>query len=79
MINDFIKKVNLNGHREGMGTKLIKNHLYFHMPLYIKLWGPPRGWDAASNESNTKTEVKQPASNTQKRCSSINLQTTKIL
>ena len=38
VINDFIDKVNLNGQREGMSTKLIKNHLYFHLPKYIELW-----------------------------------------
>ena len=54
VINDFIDKVNLNGQREGMSTKLIKNHLYFHLTKYIEMWGPPKGWDATSNESNNK-------------------------
>ena len=76
VINDFIVKVNLNGQREGMSTKLIKNHLYFHLEKYIEMWGPPKGWNAESNESNGKTEVKAPAKNTQKRPCSINLQTT---
>ena len=76
VINDFIDKVNLNGQREGMSTKLIKNHLYFHMSDYIDMGGPPKGWDAASNESHNKIVVKAPAKNTQKRPPSINLQTT---
>ena len=29
VFDDFVHKINLNGQREGMGTKLIKNHLYF--------------------------------------------------
>ena len=38
--------------------------------------GSPKGWNAESNESNGKTEVKAPAKTTQKRPCSINLQTT---
>ena len=76
VINDFIDKVNFNGQREGMSTKLIKNHLYFHLPKYIEMWGPPNGWDAKSNESNNKIIIKAPAKNTQKRAHFINFQTT---
>ena len=76
VINDFIEKVNLNSQREGMSTKLIKNHLYFHLTTYIEMWGPPNGWDATSNESNNKIIIKAPAKNTQQRAPTINLQTT---
>ena len=41
------------------------------------MWRPPKGWDAASNESNNKIIVKAPAKNTQKRAHFINLQTTR--
>ena len=58
-----------------MGTKLIKNHLYFHLKMYIEMWGPLLGWDASENKSNGKTEVKGPANNTQKRPDTIMYQT----
>jgi len=73
---DFISKVNFNCQRGGMGTKLIKNHLYFHLPKYIELWGLPKGWNLAPNESHHKTEVKAPARNTQKRPGTLAKQTT---
>ena len=41
-----------------MGTKLIKNLLYFHLKMYIEMWGPPKGWNALPNVSHHKTEVK---------------------
>ena len=50
-----------------MGAKLSKNHLVLHVPTYMKLWGPPTGWDSGTNESHHKTEVKVPAKNTQRR------------
>jgi len=71
MIDHFVTQINDNCNREGMGTKLIKNHLFFHLPMYIKLWGPPTGWDSASSESHHKTEIKGPSKNTQNNASTI--------
>ena len=74
-IDDFITKINHCCQRDGMGTKLIKNHLYFHIPKYIELWGPPKGWDSAPNESHHKTEIKAPSRNTQQIAGSLIQQT----
>ena len=74
-IKDYISKVNFNCQRGGMGTRLIKNHLYFHLPKYIEMWGPPKGWNSAPSERHHKTEVKAPSKNTQKRASTISEQT----
>ena len=76
MIDHFLTEINANLQRnKGMGTNLIKNHLYFHVPLYIKLWGPPAGWDSAPSESNHKTEIKAPSTNTQRNASTFIEQT----
>ena len=76
MIDHFLTQINENLKRnKGMGTNLIKNHLYFHVPLYIKLWGPPAGWDSAPSESNHKTEIKAPSRNTQRNTSTFIEQT----
>ena len=78
MIDHFLTEINENLKRKkGMGTNLIKNHLYFHVPKYIELWGPPAGWDSAPNESNHKTEIKAPSKNTQKNASTFIEQTGK--
>ena len=53
--------------RDGMGQKLIKNHLILHLHEYIKLFGPPTGWDSGPSERHHKTQVKVPAKNTQRR------------
>eukprot|EP00536_Pseudo-nitzschia_multiseries_P011769 jgi/Psemu1/29889/gm1.29889_g len=71
----FINCINSTCHRKGMGTKLIKNHLYFHLPDYISLWGSPAGWDSAPNESHHKTEIKAPSKNTQGNAASLISQT----
>eukprot|EP00536_Pseudo-nitzschia_multiseries_P003483 jgi/Psemu1/7870/gm1.7870_g len=34
--------------------------------LYMRLFGPPTGWDSAASESNHKTEAKAPAKRTQR-------------
>ena len=73
----FINCINSTCYRKGMGTKLIKNHLYFHMTDYIKLWGPPAGWDSAPSESHHKTEIKAPSKNTQCNASTLIHQTAK--
>ena len=63
----YIEKIAQICKRGGMGAKLSKNHLVLHVPTYMKLWGPPTGWDSGPNESHHKTEVKVPAKNTQRR------------
>ena len=74
-INVFVKRINRTSVRGGMGTNLIKTHLYFHLPKYIELWGPPFGWDSAPSESHHKTEIKAPSKNTQQRASELVRQT----
>ena len=59
---------NINNHlrrRTGAGNKLIKNHMYFHLPKYIEMFGSPAAWDSSASESNHKTEIKAPANRTQ--------------
>ena len=75
MIAYFISHINKNCHRDGMGTKLVKNHLYYHLPKYIEYWGPPTGWDSSFNESHHKTEVKGPSKNTQQNARTLMEQT----
>ena len=53
---DYMDLVKLTCHRKGMGTKLIKYHLLFHLKKYMDLWGPPKGWDSAPSETHHKTE-----------------------
>ena len=78
MIDHFVEEINQNSQRDtGMGNKIIKNHLYFHLPKYIEMWGPPCGWDSSFSESNHKTEIKAPSKNTQGNASSIIVQTAK--
>eukprot|EP00536_Pseudo-nitzschia_multiseries_P007859 jgi/Psemu1/18944/gm1.18944_g len=58
-IMHFINCINSTCHRKGMGTKLIKNHLYFHLTDYISLWGSPTGWDSnAASLINQTTQQK---------------------
>eukprot|EP00536_Pseudo-nitzschia_multiseries_P000621 jgi/Psemu1/1417/gm1.1417_g len=59
------KKGVLNLGKMGEGNNLVKNHMYFHLSQYMRLFGPPTGWDSAVSESNHKTEVKAPAKRTQ--------------
>ena len=41
LIDDFVTSINKHTKRnEGMDTCLIKNHLYFHLPQQIEMWGP---------------------------------------
>ena len=75
MIAYFIEHINRNCQRDGMGTKLVKNHLYFHLPKYIDYWGPPTGWDSSFNESHHKTEIKAPSKNTQQNANTLIEQT----
>ena len=75
MIDYYITQINENCKRDGMGTKLVKNHLYFHLPQYIEYWGPPTGWDSSFSESHHKTEVKAPSKNTQQNAHTLIEQT----
>eukprot|EP00536_Pseudo-nitzschia_multiseries_P008802 jgi/Psemu1/21469/gm1.21469_g len=77
MIIHFINCINSTCLREGMDTKLIKNHLYFHLVEYIKLWGLPCGWDSSYLESHHKTEIKALSKNTQQNASTLIMQTAK--
>lgn len=65
-LDHYVETVAQSCQRTGMGSKLIKNHLVFHIPKYIEMWGPPRGWDSGPSESHHKTEVKAPSKNTQR-------------
>ena len=76
MMRHFLSTINKQCRRDkGMENKLIKNHLYLHVPEYIERWGPPSGWDSASSESHHKTEIKGPAKNTQRNASTLVEQT----
>ena len=76
MMRYFVKQITINCHRPtGMGNNVIKNHLFLHIPDYIKRWGPPTGWDSAPSESHHKTEIKGPSKNTQRNASSLIKQT----
>eukprot|EP00536_Pseudo-nitzschia_multiseries_P019623 jgi/Psemu1/61899/gm1.61899_g len=55
----------LNLDKMGEGNNLVKSHMYFHLSQYMRLFGPPMGWDFAASESNHKTEVKAPVKRTQ--------------
>ena len=60
-----------------MDTCLIKNHLYFHLPKQIEMWGPPEGWDSAPSESHHKSKIKGPSKNTQLNATTLIKQTAK--
>ena len=62
---------------DGMGNNLIKNHMYFHLSQFIRLYGPPSGWDSSWSESNHKTEVKAPAKRTSHTSRTLIQQTAK--
>jgi hypothetical protein len=72
MMIHFLNEININCDRqEGMNNRLIKNHLYLHIPKYIRMWGPPCGWDSAPSESHHKSEIKGPSKNTQQNASTL--------
>ena len=57
MVIYYINEIKMNCQRsDGMGNCTIKNRLYFHLPQYIEMWGPPAGWDSATNESHHKNQ-----------------------
>ena len=66
IIANFLNEININCYRaKAMGQRLIKNHLYFHLQDYVKLWGTPAGWDSSPCEGHHKTEIKAPSKSTQ--------------
>ena len=67
IVANFLNEVNINCYRtKGMGQRLIKNHLYFHLQEYVQLWGTPAaGWDSSPSEGHHKTEIKAPSKSTQ--------------
>eukprot|EP00536_Pseudo-nitzschia_multiseries_P011663 jgi/Psemu1/29635/gm1.29635_g len=55
MVVHFINCINNYLQRsKGEGNNLVKNHMYFHLSQYMRLFGPPIGWDSAASESNHK-------------------------
>eukprot|EP00536_Pseudo-nitzschia_multiseries_P011037 jgi/Psemu1/27664/gm1.27664_g len=57
MVVHFINYINNNLEQsKGEGNNLVKNHMYFHFSQYMRLFGPPMGWDSAASESNHKTK-----------------------
>ena len=42
-INSYLNILNITYQCSGMGLRLIKNHLYFHFPLYMKMLNPSKG------------------------------------
>jgi len=72
----FINTINETCKRSaGEGTNLLKNHLFFHLSLYINYYGPPNGFDSGPSESHHKTEIKAPSKCTQRRASLLIIQT----
>ena len=71
----FINCITSTCKREGMGNRLIKNHLYFHLPKYISLWGQPKGWDSAPSESHHHDLIKAPSKATQQNAHTLIQQT----
>ena len=65
LIVHFINCITSTCKREGMGNRLIKNHLYFHLHDYMTQWGQPKGWDSAFSESHHKGSIKAPSKATQ--------------
>ena len=76
MVVHFMNNINENLPRSaGEGQKLIKNHMFFHLPECVELFGPPSGWDSSPSESNHKIDVKAPALRTQHNPSTLDNQT----
>ena len=76
MTRHFLAHINKHVYREkGMNNKLIKNHLFLHVPEYVERWGPLTGSDSFPSESHHKTEIKGPSKNTQRNASTLIKQT----
>ena len=72
----FINCINNVCKRGGTGTRLTKNHLYFHdLPKYFEMWGCPANWDSSFSESHHKTRIKAPSKNTHNRMDKLIEQT----
>ena len=54
LIIHFINCIISTCKREGMGNRLRKNHLYFHLHEYMTQWGLPKGCDSVFSESHHK-------------------------
>jgi hypothetical protein len=63
--------------RGGMGSLLVKNHLFFHLADHLRFWGPLSQMSSGPSKSHHKTEVKAPSMNTQRRPSTFVQQTSK--
>eukprot|EP00536_Pseudo-nitzschia_multiseries_P008981 jgi/Psemu1/21994/gm1.21994_g len=70
-INNYLQQ------SKGEGNNGVKNHLYFHISQYMRLFGPPMGWDSTASDSNHKTKVKDPMKRTQQIKSTLIKQTCK--
>ena len=76
LVKRFISKyTSVFARGSGNGQNLIKNHLYFHLHQYIKMFGPPAGWDSSPCEGHHKMDIKAPSKNTQQNASSLIEQT----
>lgn len=76
VVDKFINLINKNSRRNvdaatGHGTRLIKNHLYFHLHQHMEYFGPISGWDSSPTESHHKDDLKAPAKTTQLRPSTL--------
>ena len=72
----FINTINVACCRTAeQGTNLLKNHLFFHIEIYIEYYGPPKGFDPGPSESNHKMAVKAPSKTTQGSASLLTEQT----
>ena len=61
----FINTINNTYNRfSGQGTNLLKNHLFFHLELFIEYYGPPKGFDSGPSESHPKMSIKAPSKTT---------------
>ena len=77
VMNELIKIVKITCHCKGMGIKLMKYYLLFHMQKYMEMYSPPKSWDSAPSEIHHKTEVKVPAKNIQQQPTKLIKQTCK--
>ena len=77
----FVNTVNTTCNRSaGQGTNLlVKNHLFFHLELYIEYYGPPKGFDSVPSESHHKMAIKAPSKTTQGRALLLIEQTGNII
>ena len=66
----FINTINTTCNRSAeQCTNLLKNHLFFHLELYIEYYSPPKVFDSGPSESHHKMAIKAPSKTTQGRAS----------